>query len=957
MGGVQLQVAQAEQHDVNRGIIRLPDDALTQLGITSGDIVEVIGSRQTAGVAWRGLPVDVGQARMDAATRQNAGVGLGDIVAIQKAEVREAARMTLAPMEQIRFSAGYASFLRDILLNRPFTQGDMLYIVTLKQAIPFLVVDTQPDRIVQVTGETQVNVRRKPAAELGAKVGVSYEDIGGLDQAVQRVREMVELPLRHPEIFKQLGIDPPRGVLLHGPPGGGKTLLARAVANESDTYFISISGPEVHSKFYGESEARLREVFQIAEQNAPSIIFIDELDAIAPKREEVYGEVEKRVVAQLLALMDGLKERGQVVVIGATNRINALDPALRRPGRFDREIEIGMPDKDGRLAILQIHTRGMALGGEVDLTALANITHGFSGADIAALCREAAMKALRRFLPRMDISQEVIPPEVLKDLKVTQADFEAALREVEPSALREVIVEVPDTRWSDIGGLENAKQELKEAVEWPFRYPEAFDHLGIRKINGTLLYGPPGCGKTLLAKAVANESEANFISVKGPELLSKWVGESEKGVREVFRKARQAAPTIIFFDEFDALAPRRGLGYGDSHVTERVLSQILTELDGIENLKDVVVIAATNRPDILDPALLRPGRLDRLILVPTPDEKARLEILRIHARSMPLASDVDLERLAGLTDGYSGSDLEALCREAGMLALREAIAMSADLKSTRVVRRHFQQALEKVRPSIGDLQTQPLILQKNPEMEGPVIKLEDLNALPPGERKRFMEAARKAAEMLGVHGCTVRFHSPVGTSAEIGGEVCIEPTETVLNLSDEGLVGLFLHEFGHARHKMLDVETRKGIVACAREEIYGHWAVKILEDLFINDALHGRGLSRFLTTTDVDSLKMLKPSSIKKLEAAGAKAGFFIALSLAGSYLDGKRYEDHELVEMVKQRLEWFPDHIKEATLQTSKVLESIPLHKRASEMDQQEIVRIGGELISCLENYFLHRR
>ena len=571
---IQLRVAQAEQRDINRGIVRLPDKSLTRLRITSGDLIEIIGSKRTAGIAWRGYPGDEGLARMDATTRQNAGVSLGDSIIIRRADVQKAERIILAPLEPIQFSAGYVDFIKTILLNRPFVQGDVLYIATLKQAIPLLVTDTQPSGIVQVRDDTQIIVKRKPAEGLEAKVGVSYEDIGGLNAALQRVREMIELPLRHPELFKQLGIEPPKGVLPHGPPGCGKTLLAKAVANESDAYFISISGPEIHSKFYGESEARLREVFKLAEQNVPSIVFIDELDAIAPKREEVYGEVEKRVVAQLLALMDGLKERGQLIVIGATNRPNALDPALRRPGRFDREIEIGMPDRDGRLEILQIHTRGMPLAEDVDLNALANITHGFSGADLATLCREAAMKTLRRFLPQIDVEQKVIPANVLKNLRVTQADFKAALTEVEPSALREVIVEVPDVRWEDIGGLEDAKQELREAVEWPLKYPEAFDNLGIRKVKGVLLFGPPGCGKTLLAKAVANESEANFISIKGPELLSKWVGESEKGVREVFRKARQAAPAIIFFDEIDAIAPRRGMGYGDAHLTERVISPI-----------------------------------------------------------------------------------------------------------------------------------------------------------------------------------------------------------------------------------------------------------------------------------------------------------------------------------------------------------------------------------------------
>jgi len=943
MEGVQLQAAQAEQRDINQGIIRLSDEAMKQLGIASGDIVEVTGTKLTAATAWRGYPGDKGSVRVDAVTRQNAGIGLGDTVTIRKAEARKAVTITLAPLEQIRFGAGYTSFLKDLILNRPFYQGDMLNIVTLKQAIPFLVVETEPAGVIQVTGETRISVRRKPAGEAGAKVGVSYEDVGGLEHAVQRVREMVELPLRHPELFKQLGIDPPKGVLLHGPPGCGKTLLAKAVANESEAYFVSVGGPEIHSKFYGESEGRLREVFKLAEQNAPSIVFIDEIDAIAPKRDEVYGEVEKRVVAQLLALMDGLKERGQVVVIGATNRVNSLDPALRRPGRFDREIEIGMPDKAGRLTILQIHTRGMPLA-DVDLKVLASTTHGFSGADLAALCREAAMKTLRRALPRIDLEQEVVPTEVLKGLKVTQADFEEALREVEPSALREVIVEVPEVRWGDIGGLEDVKQELREAVEWPLRYADAFEHLGIRKVKGVLLHGPPGCGKTLLAKAVASESEANFISVKGPELLSKWVGESEKGIREVFRKARQAAPAIIFFDEVDSIAPRRGLGYGDSNVTERVLSQLLTELDGLEKLKDVVVIAATNRLDVLDPALLRPGRIDRLILVSAPDEGARLEILKIHTRSMPLDSDVDLEELAALTENYSGSDLESICREAGMLALREAVSTGLDVKKILVSWRYWKETLGKVHPSIE-------LPQRFKSYDGESIRFEELNALPLEERERFKEAAEKAAEMLGVEECTVGFRSPVGTSAEINGKIYIKPSRTVLGLSDEGLMGLFLHEFGHRCFKMLDAEDRRMIIASS-EGNYGEWAVKLLEDLFVNDLLHSRGLSRFLTATDIDSLKMINPS-ISQFKSSEAKKRFFLALSMAGAYLDGKRYSSQELVELVEQKLGELPSPVKEAVFQTYDLLRDIPIHRNPSDPRKWNAITIGRELTFCWQNYF----
>ncbi|RLE51105.1 MAG: AAA family ATPase, partial [Candidatus Methanomethylicota archaeon] len=622
------------------------------------------------------------------------GVSIGERVIVRKANARPAILVKLAPSSfSITVDSAFINFVKKRLYDYPLTQGDTVLIPVLGQAIPFTVVLTKPIGIVLVTEDTNIIILEKPAEEIRVP-RVTYEDIGGLHEAIRKIREMVELPLKHPELFKRLGIDPPKGVLLFGPPGCGKTLLAKAVANETDAHFISINGPEIMSKFYGESEQRLREVFEEAKQHAPSIIFIDEIDAIAPKREEVTGEVEKRVVAQLLALMDGLEARGDVIVIGATNRPNALDPALRRPGRFDREIEIGVPDKQGRYEILVIHTRNMPLADDVDLKKLAEITHGFVGADLAALCREAAMKALRRYLPEIDLQQERIPEEVLEKLQVTMRDFMEAFKEITPSAMREVYIETPNVRWSDIGNLEEAKQELREAVEWPIKYPEAFKRMGIRPPRGILLFGPPGCGKTLLARAVATESEANFISVKGPELLSKWVGESEKAVREIFRKARMAAPAIIFLDEIDAIAPMRGLGYGDSRVTERVISQLLTEMDGLITLENVVVIGATNRPDILDPALLRPGRFDRLIYIPPPDYKARIEILRIHTRNMPLTDDVNLEEIAKLTEGYSGSDLEAVCREAAMSALRE------DINAKRVSKRHFEYALKKIKPSI-----------------------------------------------------------------------------------------------------------------------------------------------------------------------------------------------------------------------------------------------------------------
>jgi transitional endoplasmic reticulum ATPase len=560
-----------------------------------------------------------------------------------------------------------------------------------------------PAVAVIITYSTKIEIREKPIEAEEKRISrVTYEDIGGLKQEVQKIREMIELPLKHPEIFERLGVEAPKGVLLHGPPGTGKTLLAKAVANETDANFLSIGGPEIMSKYYGESEERLREIFKEAEEDAPSIIFIDELDSIAPKREEVTGEVERRVVAQLLALMDGLKPRGEVVVIGATNRPNAVDIALRRPGRFDREIELKVPNKNARLEILQIHTRGMPLAEDVNLKKIADISHGFVGADIESLTKEAAMRALRRVLPEMDLDVESIPIEILDKLQVTQADFMEALMETEPSAMREVLVEVPDIGWEHVGGLEDVKQKLREAVEWPLKYPDLFSHMDAQSPKGILLYGPPGCGKTLLAKAVANESEANFISVKGPEFLSKWVGESEKAVRETFRKARQAAPCIVFFDEIDAIAPVRGRDYG-SRATERVISQILTEIDGLEELRGVVVIAATNRPDIVDPALLRPGRFDRLMNIPPPDMKAREEIFKIHTKKKPL-EEISLKELAERTEGYTGADIAAICNEAVMIAIREYLkeGKSLDRKSVekelKVKAKHFYEAFNAIKP-------------------------------------------------------------------------------------------------------------------------------------------------------------------------------------------------------------------------------------------------------------------
>ena len=692
---VQLRVAEARQRDIGRKIARLDSRAIRELGLSPGDLVEIIGKRSTLAIVWPPYKEDdgMGLIRIDGEVRRNAGVSVGDYVRVAKANARPATKIVLAPFESLPFVGDFARIVRSQLLNLPVMKGDIIVIPVLGMGVELKVTSTSPTNAVIVTENTVVEVSTTPVRRVEEVGGVTYEDIGGLHEELQRIREMVELPLKHPELFRHLGIDPPKGVILYGPPGCGKTLIAKAIANETGAHFISINGPEIMSKFYGESEARLREVFQEAEQNAPSIIFIDELDAIAPKRGEVTGEVERRVVSQLLTLMDGLKTRGQVIVIGATNRIEAVDPALRRPGRFDREIRIGVPDRNGRKEIFQIHTRRMPLAEDVDLDELADITHGFTGADIAALCREAAMSALRRFLPKIDLEKETIPAEILEQIKVTREDFANALKIVQPSALREVILEIPNVRWEDVGDLEQVKQELREAVEWPLKYPDVFKRLGIRPPRGILLYGPPGTGKTLLAKAVATESEANFISVKGPEVLSKWVGESEKAIREIFRKARETAPCIIFFDELDAIAPRRGM-HTDAGVTDRIVNQILTEMDGIQILKGVVVIGATNRPDILDPALLRPGRFDRVMYVPPPDERGRYQIFQIHTREMPLDDDVDLRKLAEMTDGYTGADIEAVCREAALTAARE------DLNIKKVSMRHFLAALEKVKPSI-----------------------------------------------------------------------------------------------------------------------------------------------------------------------------------------------------------------------------------------------------------------
>src|SRR5712692_2548872 len=704
---VSLRVADALQRDVGRGIARIDPKIVEELGLTSGDVVQITGKRKTTALCWPAYQDDYGRGtvRIDGYMRKNAGVSIDDKVVIRKLDAKIAEKLTLAPTEPLRIVGG-EEYLAQYLEGRVLAKGDYVPINIMGRKVDLVVTNTNPSaEAVIVSENTEIVFGEQVKEPVTTLPRIAYEDIGGLRPVIQKVREMIELPLRHPELFERLGVEAPKGVLIHGPPGTGKTLLARAVASETNANFQSLGGPEIMSKYYGESEENLRTVFKQAQENAPSIIFIDEVDSIAPKREEVTGEVEKRVVSQLLSLMDGLQSRGKVVVIGATNRINAIDPALRRPGRFDREIEIGVPDSEGRLEVLQIHTRGMPLAKDVDLKKLADVTHGFVGADLEALAKEAAIRALRRILPEINLEAENIPAEVLNTIIVRRSDFQEALKEVEPSAMREVLVEVPDIKWDDIGGLEGVKEELREAIEWPLKYPELFAQMNAVPPKGLLLYGPPGTGKTLLAKAAANESEANFISVKGPELLNKYVGESEKAIREVFRKARQASPCIIFFDEIDSVAPVRGSGSGDSNVTERVISQFLTEMDGLEELRNVVIIAATNRPDIVDPALLRPGRFDRMLLVPPPDLGARKQIFRIHTKKTPMAEDVKLDELARKTEGYTGADIASICNTAVMLSIKEHIGKAKDpedakkkAKGLKVARRHYDEAMQKVKP-------------------------------------------------------------------------------------------------------------------------------------------------------------------------------------------------------------------------------------------------------------------
>jgi len=708
MENITLRVAEAPQNVAGRGIAVVDPELVNRLGWRAGEVIEIAGKKKAYALLWPGQMGDYGKnvIRIDGIIRNDAGVGLDDRVTIRRVEAKAADKVTLYPSEPLRIEGGEA-YLTQLLEGRVVSKGSAIPINIMGRRVILTVAAAQPQADAVVIGEdTEIEFTEKAPKTQSNIPKISYEDIGGLNREISKVREMIELPLKHPEIFERLGVEAPKGVLLHGPPGTGKTLLAKAVANETQANFYTIGGPEIMSKFYGESEERLREVFKEAQENAPSIIFIDEIDSIAPKREEVSGEVEKRVVSQLLTIMDGLEGRGKVVVIGATNRPNALDPALRRPGRFDREIEIGLPDRTGRLQILQIHTRGMPLAKDVKLDGIADKTHGFVGADLEAVSKEAAMSSLRRILPEIDLSQASIPAEILNKITVTNHDFEDALKEVHPSTLREVLVESPNVHWEDVGGLGEAKQELKEAVEWPLKYRDLFDHAAAHPPKGILLYGPPGTGKTLIAKAVATESGVNFISIKGPELLSKWVGESEKGVREIFRKARTAAPCIIFFDEVDSMAPGRGSSLGDSGVTERMVSQILTELDGLQELKDVTVMGATNRADMIDPALLRPGRFDRMLYIPPPDLEARKAILAIHTRGMPLADDISLDKLAEQTETYTGAEIAAVCSAASINAINNYLAEHPDPEEAKkhkdelkITMLNFEAAFDKVKPT------------------------------------------------------------------------------------------------------------------------------------------------------------------------------------------------------------------------------------------------------------------
>lgn len=702
MTEIILKISEVSQRLVGKGIAVVDPKIVEDNEWETGQILEIVGNRKSHVKLWPGTPEDYGTGiiKIDGLTRHNIGSGIGEKISVKKVDAKQAQSIVLSPIEKLS-AEGLQEYMQANYDGHVLTTGDTLIVTTqLGGKTQLIVTSTNPaSKPVIVTDQTEFKLGSMTKALDQSVPRITYDDLGGLKKEVQKIREMIELPMRHPELFEKLGVEAPKGVLMYGPPGTGKTLLAKAVAGETNSHFISLSGPEIMGKYYGESEERLREIFKQAEENAPSIIFIDEVDSIAPKREEVTGEVEKRVVSQLLTLMDGMKSRGKVVVIAATNRPDSIDPALRRPGRFDREIEIGIPDEEGRKEILAIHTRGMPLNDKVNLDQIAKITHGFVGADLEILAKEAAMRSLRRILPELDLEQEKISSEILQKIVINDEDFRDALKEVRPSALREVLVQIPNVTWDDVGGLESLKEELQEAVEWPLKHKDAFEHADVSPPKGILLYGPPGTGKTLIAKAVANTTESNFISIKGPELLSKWVGESEKGVREIFRKARQASPCIVFLDEIDAIAPSRSSGTSDSHVTERVVSQILTEIDGLEELQNVIVIGATNRIDIVDSALLRPGRFDRIIEVPLPDTKARENIFKIHTKKKPLANDIDFAQLVEKTQGFSGAEIEGVCSRAAITAIKRFVnTKEKSVKSIKITQEDLLNAISKIKP-------------------------------------------------------------------------------------------------------------------------------------------------------------------------------------------------------------------------------------------------------------------
>ncbi|MDH3617803.1 MAG: CDC48 family AAA ATPase [Nitrosopumilus sp.] len=701
MSELVLKIDEIPQQHVGRGRAIIDPKIIEDTNWNTGQILELTYNKKTHVKLWPGSPEEYGAGliKIDGITRQNIGAGIGDKISVKSVEAVDAEQIVLSPTEKIAID-GLQEYMIYNYLNHVFTTGDSISLSTqMGGKVQFVITSTKPSKPVIVTENTIFKLGPMTKAVDATIPRITYDELGGLKKEVQKIREMVELPMRHPELFEKIGVEAPKGVLLYGPPGTGKTLLAKAVAGETNAHFISLSGPEIMGKFYGESEERLREIFKQAEENSPSIVFIDEIDSIAPKREEVSGELEKRIVSQLLTLMDGMKSRGKVVVIAATNRPDSIDPALRRPGRLDREIEIGIPDDEGRLEILSIHTRGMPIDEKVDLKKISKTTHGFVGADLEVLSKEAAMRSLRRILPEIDLDEEKISTEILQKIQVTNEDFLDALKEVRPSALREVQVQIPNVSWDDVGGLEELKEELREAVEWPIKHKEAFDYVDVETPKGILLHGPPGTGKTLIAKALAKMTESNFISIKGPELLSKWVGESEKGVREIFRKARQAAPCIIFLDEVDALVPRRGSGESGSHVTENIVSQILTEIDGLEELHNVLIVGATNRLDIVDEALLRPGRFDRIIEVPNPDSKGREQIFKIHTKKKPLEDDVKISKLVELTDGFTGAEIAAVANRAATTALKRYVGGTPqNIKEIKVTQQDLLDAIDKVKP-------------------------------------------------------------------------------------------------------------------------------------------------------------------------------------------------------------------------------------------------------------------